>query len=137
MIANALLGAVIGLLPLWGWAALLAGGAGFAWISSGRIAGIAATVAGALFLAGIAGYRMSESEHAAASLRARLATLQRDLDAARTAERDAGRRAAALVERDTRNQEILRDYETALAARSEPGACVLSGDDVRSLQRLR
>lgn len=82
------------------------------------------------------GYSAAEEKCDAASLRAQIATLERDLRIAKSAAADAERRAAVLDETLKANQDQINDYEAELAKRPDP-QCGLTGDDVRRLQNLK
>lgn len=100
--------------------------------------GLIAAVALGIYTTGfIRGKHRAETRCQTAALRSELAAKQIDLTAAlSTAEANA---AALQQEQDAvaANQEKIREYERALAARPAGSSCIRTDDDLRRLRGLR
>ncbi|QIB32622.1 hypothetical protein [Ancylobacter pratisalsi] len=79
------------------------------------------------------GYAGAQAACEAEQLRAELAAAQRDLSIAKSAAKDASRRAHVLDETLQAKQERLDDYESAIAARPDT-RCPLTADDLRGVR---
>ena len=90
----------------------------------------------ALTFAYLKGYNNASAKCQEATLRTQIASLQRDIKAAKDAERREAEEVAKL-------QKLADDYEAALAAyeielENKPDEkCTLSDDDLRSIDRMR
>lgn len=116
------------LLAAWGLVSRLLAFLGIPkWLPLAGIAGVV-MLAGAYFK----GYSDAAQNCREAELRARIASLERDI----SAEKDArSLEAAQVLELEAQRQQLAKeiaDYEAALRTRPEPN-CTLSPDDVRSL----
>lgn len=102
------------------------------WLRPVLIAGV---IVGALAGAYLKGHHDAAKACEAASLRAEIAILRRDLEVAKTAEAEAERSQAELDRMNKTMAEEIAAYETELASRPA-GACALTPDDVKRLRQL-
>lgn len=100
------------------------------WLLPVAIAGALVASLGAAYVKG----RVDSSANCReASLKAEIAQLERDRDAAKEAEADSDNMAAALAAANQKLQDEVDAYVRDLALRPD-GRCALTGDDVRRLR---